>query len=291
MDRKYTYTQLSQEPDAAYVAELATRSLLYEVSVSPKPGLVDRFDSGAHSDMDFFTFLDSTAALTEYFRSTFLLSRDAHEKEPEAVFHLLRQLGLCAERIMYQATGGINTHKGIIFTLGLLCGGLGWLCGNQMKFDATQLLSLCSEMVKPTMTRELVQIQSASATTGGERYFAMTGCGGIRAEAADGYPSIRTCSLPALQQALKGGYSYNDAGIVVLLKLLCCVQDSNIFARCGAEWQMRLAEEARNILSSDTLDFEKLKLLNHHCIQAHASPGGCADLLAATFFLYFYFGD
>ena len=117
------------ERTAAFVAQQATRSLLYEVSITPKPGLVDRIDSGAHTDMDFFTYLDSSVALTEYFRLAYLESRvHSHLPAPELFSHL-RELGLQAEQQMYEATGGVNTHKGSIFTLGLLCGGLGCLAG------------------------------------------------------------------------------------------------------------------------------------------------------------------
>lgn len=280
---------LSQEPEAARAAELATRSLLYEASISPKPGLVDRFDNGAHTDMDFFTYLNSSAALTEYFRSAFLLGRDHNKESPSAMFLRLRELGKQAEVKMYAVTGGVNTHKGIIFTLGVLCGGLGWLDGNTPATDAGQLLEFCGRMVAPTLTQELAEVEEGASKTGGERFFAATGHGGIRSEAAEGYPSIRDVGLPVLCEALKRGYSMNDAGVLMLLELLCCVQDSNIFTRCGAGKQRELIENVREILSCEPLDLRKIEQLNQRCIRENISPGGCADILAATFFLYFYF--
>ena len=277
------------EQEAAFAAQQATRSLLYEVSVSPKPGLVDRFDSGAHADMDFFTYLDSSVALTEYFRMTYLEGASSPCLTPPELFPRLRRLGVQAEQQMYAATRGVNTHKGIIFTLGLFCGGLGWLSGRDESADEVGLLHLCSQIVTPEFEQELRKIPLTSAKSGGERFFVATGHSGIRGEAAAGYPSIVHCGLPALRSALQQGYSINDAGIIVLLELLCCVHDSNLFVRCGEKKQHELAQAAREILDAEQLDLGRVARLNQRCVRDWASPGGCADLLAATFFLLFYF--
>ena len=277
------------EQEAAFAAQQATRSLLYEVSVSPKPGLVDRFDSGAHADMDFFTYLDSSTALTEYFRIAYLEGAASSCLTPPELFPRLRRLGVQAEQQMYTATGGVNTHKGIIFTLGLFCGGLGWLFGRGESADEMGLLHLCSQIVTSEFERELKMLPRTSMRSGGERFYAATGHSGIRGEAVNGYPSIAHCGLPALRQALKQGYSINDAGVIVLLELLCCVHDSNLFVRCGENEQRELAHVAKEILEAEHLDLEQVAKLNQRCIRDWASPGGCADLLAATFFLHFYF--
>ena len=277
------------EQEAAFAAQQATRSLLYEVSVSPKPGLVDRFDSGAHADMDFFTYLDSSVALTEYFRMTYLEGASSPCLTPPELFPRLRRLGVQAEQQMYAATRGVNTHKGIIFTLGLFCGGLGWLSGRDEPADDVGLLHLCSQIVTPEFEQELRKMPLTSAKSGSERFFVATGHSGIRGEAAAGYPSIVHCGLPALRSALQQGYSINDAGIIVLLELLCCVHDSNLFVRCGEKKQHELAQAAREILDAEQLDLGRVARLNQRCVRDWASPGGCADLLAATFFLHFYF--
>ena len=277
------------EQEAAFAAHQATRSLLYEVSVSPKPGLVDRFDSGAHADMDFFTYLDSSVALTEYFRMTYLEGASSPCLTPPELFPRLRRLGVQAEQQMYAATRGVNTHKGIIFTLGLFCGGLGWLSGRDEPADEVGLLHLCSQIVTPEFEQELRKMPLTSAKSGSERFFVATGHSGIRGEAAAGYPSIVHCGLPALRSALQQGYSINDAGIIVLLELLCCVHDSNLFVRCGEKKQHELAQAAREILDAEQLDLGRVARLNQRCVRDWASPGGCADLLAATFFLHFYF--
>lgn len=279
------------EQEAAFAAQQATRSLLYEVSVSPKPGLVDRFDSGAHDDMDFFTYLDSSVALTEYFRAAYLEGAGHCALSPPDFFPRLRAMGRQAEARMYAATDGVNTHKGSVFTLGLFCGCLGYLAGQGGCPDAPTLLRLCGQMVAPVFASELDGVDARSAKSGGERFYAATGFAGLRGEAAAGYPSLLHCGLPALRSALERGYSINDAGVIVLLELLCCVHDSNLFACCGPGKQQELSRAARAILDAGHLDLNQVARLNRQCVRDRASPGGCADLLAATFFLHFYFGE
>ena len=109
--------------DGQTVAQLACRSLLYEVCVTPKPGLVDRQNSGDHRDMDLFTFLNSAPALFPYFERC--VRQGWKETEPEALFPPLRWEGKLAEQAMLAATGGVNTHKGAIFSMGLCCAALG----------------------------------------------------------------------------------------------------------------------------------------------------------------------
>ena len=277
------------QPHARFIAETAVRSLLYEVSISPKPGLVDRFDSGAHQDMDIFTYIDSSVALFQYFQSAAEEGCSAAQDPIETLFPRLQKLGLWAEQRMYSATSGINTHKGSIFTLGLLCGGLGYLYAAGDEFDEEKLLALCGRTAAPAMKQSLQSIQPAHAVTGGERLFVRTGQTGIRGEAAAGYPSIKNYGIPALRKALRAGHSINDAGILVLLELLCHVEDSNVFSRGGVKHQNELAERARMILNSGHFDIRAVEELNQYCIQENISPGGCADLLAATLFLYLYF--
>ena len=106
-------------------ASCAVRALLYEVSTTPKPGLVDRNNSGSHKDMDFFTFLDSSAALIPWFRDFFCLGWNHGSESDSQLFSRLRFAGQQAEARMFAATGGVNTHKGLIFAFAILCGALG----------------------------------------------------------------------------------------------------------------------------------------------------------------------
>ena len=113
--------------DREALAGQAARALMYEVCTTPKPGLVDRHNNGSHRDMDLFTFLDSTAALLPYWHQAVSIGQETAGLLPEETFARLREAGLAAERAMFRATGGVNTHKGAVFSLGCVLGAAGRL--------------------------------------------------------------------------------------------------------------------------------------------------------------------
>lgn len=273
---------------AKRVAETACKSLLYEVSVTPKPGLVDRFDNGSHRDMDFFTFLDSTSALTPEFYEFYFFGVKQGKCSPHQLFDLLRYPGMHAEDVMRDANGGCNTHKGLIFSLGILCAALGWHDANEIDVSPEDLLMFCGDMVRDQLSAELFVLSNETAKTGGERLFLVSENGGIRTEAANGYPTVRNYGLPALCKYLEMGLSYNDAGVYTLLEILAHAQDSNIFSRSGAEMQSVVSGLVKDLLKrSFPVDFDEVKQLNDYFVQRNISPGGSADLLAITFFVHF----
>ena len=102
------------------ISKSAVKALLYEVNVSPKPGLVDRFNTGAHNDMDIFTFIESALALEAYFFDCCLITMENKDLDFKSLFNLLKKRGIQADKEMFKATGDINTHKGAIFSLGLM---------------------------------------------------------------------------------------------------------------------------------------------------------------------------
>ena len=118
-------TEARDAQDIADAARLAVRALLYEVTTTPKPGLVDRRNSGSHKDMDVFTFMDSAAALYPYFEDCARTGRETAEQPAPETFAALRPLGCEAEGEMLDATGGVNTHKGAVFSVGIVCAALG----------------------------------------------------------------------------------------------------------------------------------------------------------------------
>lgn len=118
------------QPDrvSTYVAECALEALLLEVAATPKPGLVDRRNNGAHRDMNFYTFIRSALSLRPHFALMAQAGQDLAEKTPQELFNHVRLLGLAAEKDMFAATNNINTHKGALFALGLLCAAAGRAC-------------------------------------------------------------------------------------------------------------------------------------------------------------------
>lgn len=272
--------------DAETVAGLAAKALLYEVCTTPKPGLVDRQNNGSHRDMDLFTFLDSTAALLPYYRQAFSVGRKTAGEDPAQTFLQLRREGLRAERTMLKATVGANTHKGAIYSLGIVCAAAGRLWQPEQPLaPASAVLEESGRIGNDAAQKDFSG--SEDSRTAGERVYRLYGLRGIRGEVADGLPSVREIGLPALQAALEAGATLEQAGVSALLCLMAYVTDTNLIARGGLEGQRWTADAAAS-LEATLPDREKLLEFDQQMIQKNLSPGGCADLLAITYFLYFY---
>lgn len=275
-----------EERRADRVASLACRSMLYEVMATPKPGLVDRANSGSHSDMDVFTFAASASALTPYLRSAYLLGRRSDDRRQ--LLTGLRAAGRLAEEEMNRATGDVNTHKGLIYSLGLICGALG-RCDADGLCD--HLLEECGALAAETVSADFGKL-APSRKTAGYTLYQTLGIGGIRAEAAAGFPSVTQVALPVLTELLHRGLSANDAGVYTLLALLSRVTDTNMIARGGMEKAMAAKAAALELWPWETAPeklppLEAVTELDSRFIADNLSPGGCADLLAISFFLYY----
>ena len=272
-----------REDNVQTIASLACRSLLYEVATTPKPGLVDRKNSGSHKDMDFFTFVDSSAALAPWFRRFFLAGWD----HAGGLFGVLRALGQQAETDMFAATKGVNTHKGLIFSMAILCGALGRASAEA--FPQSPSLDQISEIARSLGADSMKDFAASSGETSGLRCYHAHGLSGIRGEAAAGFPAVINVGLPTLRQWLSRGVSLNDASCAALLALIAAVDDTNMIHRGGYEEAAARKTEARCL--SAALRAERicpaLSALNEAYIQKNLSPGGCADLLALTLFFHF----
>ncbi len=268
--------------DGVYFADLAVKSLLEEVYTTPKPGLVDRRNCGSHRDMDLPLFEQSAEALRPYFEECFTLGRVGTDQPPEEVFHGMRQAGLEAEKRMFRATNGVNTHKGALFTFGLLLGALGRLWNAENPTPSPE--KICRE-AGHLYAHQLENDLSQAPNTAGLKLFRTHGIPGIRGEAAQGFPTLWFHALPAYQDYCTLGLSPNDAGVYTLLELIATIEDTNLYHRggpAGASWAKKQAEA---LLNKDP-DLQKVKALDDAFIARNLSPGGSADLLAATYFLY-----
>lgn len=273
---------------ASHISSLSMRALLYEVAATPKPGLVDRDNSGSHKDMDFYTFQSSAVSLNRFFEEFTLCGIRNCRRPCEEVFSLIRPIGIQAEEVMMEATGGVNTHKGMIFSLGIFCCVLGYLYGNQMPFSEEEFTAVCKAMTSHLL-EDFDHITLQNARTHGERLYARYGITGIRGEAANGYPSVFKLALPAFRGYKEQGFSTNDAGILTLLHIIAGSEDTNIIARSDYQTMKRVQEEIRNLLYSGISDLDYIKeirRLDQRFIQMNISPGGSADMLALTYFMY-----
>lgn len=266
--------------DARRIGTLAVQSLLEEVYTTPKPGLVDQYNNGSHRDMNLFTFLSSTAALAGYFERCAAIGMDTAGRSPEETFLLLRQAGIQAEQAMYTATGGINTHKGAVFIMGILCGAAGRLWTPEGTWEEETLFREVAAISAKAMAEDMAQ---ARDETNGQRLYRIQGITGIRGEVAEGLPSVRSIGLPSFRAALPKGR--NMARITGLLHLISCVEDTNMIARGSFEGARKGAEMAEALLRKD-FSLEDVGGLDQWFIQNNLSPGGCADLLAAVCFVH-----
>jgi holo-ACP synthase/triphosphoribosyl-dephospho-CoA synthase len=279
-------TQYFRCRDPERVAALAVQSLLQEVYTTPKPGLVDRRNNGSHKDMDLSLFETSAQALRPFFQRCVEIGQETSALAPEETFPLLRDAGVKAEEAMFQATGGVNTHKGAIYALGLLCGSIGrlWAAENPIA-DVDILLAESGNIVRSSVQADLA---SATGKTAGERLYLQYGIRGIRGEAADGFPTVRNIGLPHFRRALADGLSPNDAGAITLLHFVTQAEDTNLYHRGGPEGARWAACTAKKLLS-DHPPYPRTELiagLDDAFMERNLSPGGCADLLAVTCFLH-----
>ena len=269
-----------------YIAVRAWLALQQEVTTTPKPGLVDRNNHGAHKDMDLRHFFISANALRPYFADCAREGYLTRDMAPEETFRKLRPLGMEAEKTMLEATGGVNTHKGAIFSLGLLCAAAGRLPVEAL--EPEKLLMECAKMTKGLVEADLGNVTQESAATAGEGLYARYGITGIRGQAEAGFPAVREVGLPVLRQGLREGLSLNDAGCGALLHLMCAAEDTNLIKRGGRELARWAQMEVGQLLRTTPYPSpDAISAMDQAFIAKNLSPGGSADLLALTYFLHF----
>ena len=269
--------------DAETVGSLACRALLYEVCVTPKPGLVDRANNGSHRDMDLYTFLRSSAALWPWFAECARTGRRLADRPPRETFDALRWPGRLAEGTMLLATGGVNTHRGAVFSLGLLCASLGRL-DRDLWSDPGRVCAGAAAMVEGVTAQGLTGPSEGTRGAWIRRRWGLTG---PRGEAEAGFPTVLGTGLPVLEEGLSRGLSPDRAGAAAMLSMLARGGDTNLAARGGPDRARETAERIGALLAEDPWpDEEVLSRLDRELIEEGLSPGGSADLLALCWFLH-----
>lgn len=267
---------------ARRLARLAVRSLYAELVLYPKPGLVSLRDNGAHADMNAETFMRSLFSLRRYFADIAAAGmRSANMAE-------LRRIGLAAEARMMCATAGVNTHRGAIFTLGLLTAsaGLAWSRG-RAPTDPT-----LRDIIATHWRRDILAVRAPAMAvpTHGRQVAARYGVAGARGEAIRGFPAVFVGALPALRDALSRGADVERARLHALFALLAHVDDSNVLYRGGREAALQLKRGAADFIAAGSVFAEgwqqRAERLHRWCSTQGLSPGGCADLLAAAVFVH-----
>ena len=253
------------------ITNLAYKALIKEVELTPKPGLVDCANNGSHKDMNIDTFYASANAIKPFI-GKFVKCGNSFES--------LRQIGIECEEKMFRATKGINTHKGMIFSLAVICGAIGSVGTSCLNNLQDEIRFICKDLVKNDLEKSL------HVKTNGEKFYKETNSTGIRGEALKGYPSIFNISLPFYKKN-ENLYGEEVALKLTLLLLMSITSDSNLFARGGVEGLSFVQNEAKKLLhvqGINNLD-ENLKILDEVLIKRNLSAGGSADLLGLTWFI------
>ena len=214
---------------AESIGRMAYQALLEEVYTVPKPGLVDPYSCGAHTDMDVQTFERSAEALYPWF------VRMAYQGyqltcTPEDLFREIRKTGMLAEEAMYRATGHVNTHKGMIFTLGIFSAAAGRCIQEDGTVTLQSILRMEQKMTARILRAEIEMLGKEPAKSNGEKNLVQYGTTGIRGEALAGYPSVFHIALPVLEDGLLRGMEWNRIKLQILFALMSRVQDSNILS-------------------------------------------------------------
>ena len=268
-----------------YIGRLALEAMLAEVSATPKPGLVDRNNAGAHRDMSFFTFMKSAAGLRNAFDE--FARAGSESPSPREMFPELRRIGLIAERDMFEATGGINTHKGEIFSLGVLSACAGYLAGLGQVLTGENVAEFAGVVCAGLCDRDFAQTRRKppELLTKGERVYIEHGISGIRGEAENGYPVVRTSGLPAMKKYLSFGLDMNDVLAFTLMHIIAVNYDTNIISRHDLATVQEVMSTAQRLID-EGLTIEKIARLDEEFTSRNISPSGSADLLAVTYFLH-----
>jgi len=274
-DSRETGSSSADRTDA--IAAIAVDCLLSEVNTWPKPGLVSHQDSGSHADMDAGTFWRSAAVLRPFLAAMAKAGADG------APLCQLRFIGLEAEAAMLTATAGVNTHRGAIFGLGLLCAAGG--AATRRLERVTRLGDIVAGLWGHDIARGPVQMHSHGGQVH-RRY----GAGGARLEAASGFPTVYGIGLPALHEgAVLAPGDAEAARVHACFALIAALEDTNLLHRGGPSGLAFAQRAARRFLDDGGVGGprwrERALGVHRAFVARRLSPGGAADLLAMSLFV------
>ncbi len=263
--------------NAEGVADLARAALIDELATWPKPGLVSLVDTGSHRDMDAGTLTRSADAIHPFFADL------AHAGEKRAGMTELRRIGFAAEAAMMAVTGGVNAHRGAIFSLGLICAAEGALryAPGPAEARVRTVRALWGEPILhgPVPTR-------SHGAVAARRF----GVGGAREEAAAGFPTLCAVGLPTLREGRRLRPEDAEAARVhCFFALMAEVNDTNLLHRGEGAGLAFAKSAASSFLAAGGVGApawrEAAERVHRAFIARDLSPGGSADLLAATLLL------
>ncbi len=267
-----------------FLAHQAVRALTEELVLTPKPGLVDLHNNGAHKDLTLRLMLDSAFSLQESFQKMASAAQSA--KIDQQLRNTIGQIGRDAEQAMLKVTGGTNTHKGAIWAIGLLVTAAAYLKDAilHLSFQEYAIL-LCNTAGKLASIED--EYTGIDHTTHGKKMIEKYKVIGAKQQAQLGFPILQHYAIPALIKCsfcqVKIKYS------IVFLKIMANLDDTCILSRTNLENLKLFQKKAKNILRNNMIYTKTVLELTHkidrEMIKINASPGGSADMLACTIFI------
>lgn len=250
------------------LSEALLKGLLLELDLTPKPGLVDRRDSGSHQDLNYPLMRRSITQLADYFTAC------ARALHTGGTIETLRDLGIQAERHMF-ATLGTNTHRGAIFLGGVMMAAVHHAQSTDEQAVSDAIAAVAEQLFSHRLPRRTKGAQAR------QRYHA----GGIIQETLAGLPSVFSVAVPALRQAQQLGLTQRDSHLLALARLMQIVEDTTALRRCGPAGLAQLKRDGtilETLLLNQVDPVLFLVAANQHYQTQRLTMGGVADLLAIS---------
>ncbi len=252
--------------------------MIAEAELTPTPALVDERGPGAHADLSLDLLKRSARSLRDHFEE---MARASFCKPPSGQLReRLGSIGRAAEVSMLRVTNGINTHRGAIWALGLL------VSSSAMEIGSTEAIA--------HRAGEIAQLPDRDASdpeTNGSRAARRYNVSGARGEARAGFPHVVSAALPALRRSRRNHETKNHAELDALLAIMSDLDDTCLLHRGGLAALNAARQGAAAVIAaggtSTQRGWQLLLALDRELLRRNSSPGGSADLLAATFFLDF----
>jgi len=266
------------------IGRLAVQALQAELDTTPKPGLVDRHDNGAHTDMDYRLMCTSIQALRPYLTRLAIEGSQCGRQGMDLDVERLRQLGIDGEAAMLQATGGVNTHRGALFAMGLVAAVSAWLTGRGTELTQAAL----SQHIAAVAQRFARQSDSHGGQATATYHVA-----GALDMAREGYRDLFESWLGYYRECIAERHDEAEqARVLLLLRIMAELDDTNVIYRTGSLQGLRdVQQQARTVLDGcqqqDASQVAKaVSALNEQYVERNISPGGSADMMALTLLVY-----
>ncbi|MEF9992395.1 MAG: triphosphoribosyl-dephospho-CoA synthase CitG [Romboutsia sp.] len=277
--KKYLEVEKKMNEVSYDISQLSMKAMISEVSTFPSFGLVSPISNGSHKDMDYYTFLDSTMAITPYLKQMAQIGYSY--KDLEYIFGAIRAIGVECEEKMFIATNNINTHKGMIFLMGVCISAV-----SKNLFEGngfTNIQNIIKDMMKDILS-DFENISLKDKLTHGEKLYLEYGFTGIRGQVKDGISVVFDNIVPKFENS---NLSRNELYIQILINLMSIVDDSTVVYRQDIDTLRKVQNDAKELLKVKDKDrqYKLVEDLEKEYIQKNISPGGCADLLAVSIFM------